>query len=34
MGGMRDAQSILDQMISFCGETITQKDVLEVYGLA
>ena len=34
MGGMRDAQSILDQMISFCGKSITQKDVLEVYGLA
>ena len=34
MGGMRDAQSILDQMISFCGKTISQADVLEVYGLA
>jgi DNA polymerase-3 subunit gamma/tau len=34
MGGMRDAQSILDQMISFCGKTISQNDVLEVYGLA
>jgi DNA polymerase III gamma/tau subunit len=34
MGGMRDAQSILDQMISFCGKTISQTDVLEVYGLA
>ena len=34
MGGMRDAQSILDQMISFCGTNISQKDVLEVYGLA
>ena len=34
MGGMRDAQSILDQMISFCGKTITQNDVLNVYGLA
>ena len=33
MGGMRDAQSILDQMISFCGNTITQQNVLEVYGL-
>ena len=33
MGGMRDAQSILDQMISFCGKKITQADVLEVYGL-
>ena len=34
MGGMRDAQSILDQMISFCGKTVSQEDVLEVYGLA
>jgi DNA polymerase-3 subunit gamma/tau len=34
MGGMRDAQSILDQMISFCGHEIKQSDVLEVYGLA
>ncbi len=33
-GGMRDAQSILDQLISFCGEKITEKDVTEVYGLA
>jgi len=32
-GGMRDAQSILDQMISFCGETISEADVLDVYGL-
>jgi DNA polymerase-3 subunit gamma/tau len=33
-GGMRDAQSTLDQLISFCGDTITEADVLEVYGLA
>src|SRR5690606_16405357 len=33
-GGMRDAQSILDQMISFCGDSITEQDVLDVYGLA
>ena len=33
-GGMRDAQSILDQMISFCGTTINEQDVLDVYGLA
>ncbi len=32
-GGMRDAQSILDQMISFCGSSITHEDVLDVYGL-
>jgi len=33
-GGMRDAQSILDQMISFSGKEISQTDVLQVYGLA
>jgi DNA polymerase-3 subunit gamma/tau len=32
-GGMRDAQSILDQMISFCGNDIKETDVLDVYGL-
>ena len=32
-GGMRDAQSILDQMISFCGSKIAESDVLDVYGL-
>ena len=32
-GGMRDSQSILDQMIAFCGDAITEADVLEVYGL-
>ena len=32
-GGMRDAQSILDQMISFCGNRLTDNDVLDVYGL-
>lgn len=32
-GGMRDAQSILDQMISFCGKEIAEADVLDVYGL-
>ena len=31
--GMRDAQSIFDQMISFCGADIGEADVLEVYGL-
>lgn len=34
MGGMRDAQSILDQLISFCGMTISEEDVMNVYGLA
>jgi DNA polymerase III subunit gamma/tau len=32
-GGMRDAQSIFDQMISFCGTDISEPDVLDVYGL-
>lgn len=32
-GGMRDSQSILDQMISFCGKEISEQDVLDVYGL-
>ena len=33
-GGMRDAQSILDQLISFCGNKIDAQNVLDVYGLA
>ena len=32
-GGMRDSQSILDQMIAFCGAKISEADVLQVYGL-
>ena len=32
-GGLRDAQSILDQMISFCGGKIAEVDLLDVYGL-
>jgi len=32
-GGMRDSQSILDQMIAFCGDKVCESDVLEVYGL-
>lgn len=32
-GGMRDGQSILDQMIAFCGDKIADSDVLDVYGL-
>jgi len=32
-GGMRDAQSSFDQMISFCGGEISENDVLDVYGL-
>ena len=33
-GGMRDSQSILDQVISFSGKKITEADVLAIYGLA
>lgn len=31
-GGMRDAQSMLDQLVAFCGECIGEADVLEVFG--
>ena len=31
-GGMRDAQSMLDQLVAFCGTTITEEDVLSVFG--
>jgi DNA polymerase-3 subunit gamma/tau len=31
-GGMRDAQSMLDQLVAFCGGTITEQDVLDVFG--
>ncbi|MCC6234617.1 MAG: DNA polymerase III subunit gamma/tau [Verrucomicrobiales bacterium] len=33
-GGMRDAESTLDQLISFCGERIEEADVLAMFGLA
>src|SRR5271170_1188211 len=33
-GGMRDAESTLDQLISFCGKTIAETDVLSMFGLA
>ncbi len=32
-GGMRDAQSALDQLISFCGNRIEENDVLSMFGL-
>jgi DNA polymerase-3 subunit gamma/tau len=31
-GGMRDAQSMLDQLVSFCGDAITEENVLDVFG--
>jgi len=33
-GGMRDAESTLDQLISFCGDRIEEADVLSMFGLA
>ena len=32
-GGMRDAESTLDQLISFCGDSISETDVLGMFGL-
>ena len=31
-GGMRDAQSMLDQLVAFCGNQITEPDVLNIFG--
>jgi DNA polymerase-3 subunit gamma/tau len=31
-GGMRDAQSMLDQLVAFCGDSITEANVLDVFG--
>ncbi len=31
-GGLRDAESMLDQLVAFCGEKITEDDVLTVFG--
>ncbi len=33
-GGLRDAESALDQLVSFKGEKIAEEDVLSVFGLA
>ncbi|MBI4660251.1 MAG: DNA polymerase III subunit gamma/tau [Verrucomicrobia bacterium] len=33
-GCMRDAESTLDQLISFCGERIVEAEVLSMFGLA
>ena len=32
-GAMRDAESTLDQLISFCGDAIQEPDVLSMFGL-
>ena len=31
-GGLRDAESMLDQLVAFCGERIAESDVLNVFG--
>ena len=31
-GGMRDAQSMLDQLVAFCGGKIEESDVLNIFG--
>ncbi len=31
-GGMRDAESMLDQLVAFCGDKIEEADVLRVFG--
>lgn len=31
-GGMRDAESMLDQLVAFCGEKVEEADVLSVFG--
>src|SRR5437867_7878829 len=31
-GGLRDAESMLDQLVAFCGDPITEADVLKVFG--
>lgn len=31
-GGLRDAESMLDQLVAFCGDTVSQQDVLNIFG--
>ena len=31
-GGLRDAESMLDQLVAFCGEKIAEADVLNIFG--
>jgi DNA polymerase III subunit gamma/tau len=31
-GGLRDAESMLDQLVAFCGDRIAEPDVLSVFG--
>ena len=32
-GGLRDAESMLDQLVAFCGKEISEEQVLEIFGL-
>jgi DNA polymerase-3 subunit gamma/tau len=32
-GGLRDAESMLDQLVAFCGESIAESEVLNIFGL-
>jgi DNA polymerase-3 subunit gamma/tau len=32
-GGLRDAESMLDQLVAFCGKEISEDQVVEVFGL-
>ena len=31
-GGLRDAESMLDQLVAFCGDAIAANDVLDIFG--
>jgi DNA polymerase-3 subunit gamma/tau len=31
-GGLRDAESMLDQLVAFCGDPISESDVLKIFG--
>jgi DNA polymerase-3 subunit gamma/tau len=33
-GGLRDAESMLDQLVAFCGTRISEQDVLNVFGFS
>ena len=33
-GGMRDAESMLDQVVSFCGDKIGEEEILSIFGFA
>ena len=33
-GGLRDAESMLDQLVAFCGETISEQNVLNIFGFS